>query len=98
MSLDRFSSDVSDRASPACGFVAQFRVEIIREFHRGTPHGYASIRIDGPARQRGDGRGKGGTRRCAFALVETSLVALEPLGTAAKPLRDLAMVVRGGVR
>ena len=36
-----------------------------------------------------------GARKLSEELVETSLVALEPLGPAAKPLRDLAMVVRG---
>ncbi|HEX6085284.1 MAG TPA: polyprenyl synthetase family protein [Thermoanaerobaculia bacterium] len=39
-----------------------------------------------------------GARKLSEELVETSLVALEPLGAAAKPLRDLAMVVRGRVR
>ena len=39
-----------------------------------------------------------GARKLSEELVETSLTALEPLGAAAKPLRDLAMVVRGRVR
>ena len=42
--------------------------------------------------------GVDGARKLSEELVETSLVALEPLGAAAKPLRDLAMVVRGRVR
>lgn len=36
-----------------------------------------------------------GARKLSEELVETSLAALEPLGAAAKPLRDLAMAVRG---
>ena len=42
--------------------------------------------------------GVDGARKLSDELVETSLTALEPLGAAAKPLRDLAMVVRGRVR
>jgi geranylgeranyl pyrophosphate synthase len=36
-----------------------------------------------------------GARKLSEELVDTSLAALEPLGAAAKPLRDLAMMVRG---
>jgi len=39
-----------------------------------------------------------GARKLSEELVETSLAALEPLGGAAKPLRDLAVVVRDRVR
>ena len=39
-----------------------------------------------------------GARKLSQELVETSLVAIEPLGAAAKPLRDLAIVVRDRVR
>jgi geranylgeranyl diphosphate synthase type II len=42
--------------------------------------------------------GVDGARKLSEELVETSLAALEPLGGAAKPLRDLAMMVRGRVR
>jgi geranylgeranyl diphosphate synthase type II len=39
-----------------------------------------------------------GARKLSEELVETSLAAIEPLGTAAKPLRDLAVIVRDRVR
>lgn len=39
-----------------------------------------------------------GARKLSEELVETSLAAIEPLGNAAKPLRDLAIVVRDRVR
>jgi geranylgeranyl diphosphate synthase type II len=39
-----------------------------------------------------------GARKLSVELVETSLAAIEPLGTAAKPLRDLAVMVRDRVR
>jgi geranylgeranyl diphosphate synthase type II len=39
-----------------------------------------------------------GARKLSEELVDTSLAALEPLGAAAKPLRDLAETVRGRVR
>ena len=39
-----------------------------------------------------------GARKLSEELVETSLAAIEPLGGAAKPLRDLAIVVRDRVR
>jgi geranylgeranyl diphosphate synthase, type II len=39
-----------------------------------------------------------GARKLSEELVETSLAAIEPLGSAAKPLRDLAVVVRDRVR
>ena len=39
-----------------------------------------------------------GARKLSEELVETSLAAIEPLGAAAKPLRDLAIVVRDRVR
>jgi geranylgeranyl diphosphate synthase, type II len=42
--------------------------------------------------------GVDGARKLSEELVETSLAAIEPLGAAAKPLRDLAMVVRDRVR
>lgn len=35
-----------------------------------------------------------GARKLSVELVETSLAAIEPLGSAAKPLRDLALMVR----
>ena len=38
MNLDRLSGDVCDRATATCGFVAQFRVEIVGELHRGALH------------------------------------------------------------
>jgi hypothetical protein len=39
-----------------------------------------------------------GARKLSEELVDTSLAAIEPLGNAAKPLRDLAIVVRDRVR
>ncbi len=39
-----------------------------------------------------------GARKLSEELVETSLSAIEPLGAAAKPLRDLAVLVRDRVR
>ena len=39
-----------------------------------------------------------GARKLSEELVETSLAAIEPLGKEAKPLRDLAIVVRDRVR
>jgi geranylgeranyl diphosphate synthase, type II len=42
--------------------------------------------------------GVDGARKLSEELVDTSLGALEPLGAAAKPLRDLAVMVRGRVR
>jgi geranylgeranyl diphosphate synthase type II len=39
-----------------------------------------------------------GARKLSEELVETSLAALEPLGSAARPLRDLAVIVRDRVR
>lgn len=42
--------------------------------------------------------GVDGSRKLSEELVETSLAAIEPLGAAAKPLRDLAMLVRDRVR
>src|SRR5687767_5548154 len=42
--------------------------------------------------------GVDGARKLSEELVETSLAAIEPLGAAAKPLRDLAIVVRDRVR
>ena len=39
-----------------------------------------------------------GARKLSEELVETSLTAIEPLGNAAKPLRDLAILVRDRVR
>jgi geranylgeranyl diphosphate synthase type II len=39
-----------------------------------------------------------GARKLSEELVDTSLTALEPLGPAAKPLRELAETVRGRVR
>lgn len=39
-----------------------------------------------------------GARKLSEELVETSLAAIEPLGTNARPLRDLAFVVRDRVR
>jgi geranylgeranyl diphosphate synthase type II len=39
-----------------------------------------------------------GARKLSEELVDTSLASLDPLGAAAKPLRDLAMMVRGRVR
>ena len=42
--------------------------------------------------------GVDGARKLSEELVETSLAALEPLGGAARPLRDLAVVVRDRVR
>ena len=42
--------------------------------------------------------GVDGARKLGEELVETSLAAIEPLGTAAKPLRDLALVVRDRAR
>lgn len=39
-----------------------------------------------------------GARKLSEELVETSLTAIEPLGAAAKPLRELAVVVRDRVR
>lgn len=39
-----------------------------------------------------------GARKLSEELVETSLAALAPLGTAAKPLRELAVMVRDRVR
>jgi geranylgeranyl diphosphate synthase, type II len=39
-----------------------------------------------------------GARKLSEELVETSLAAIEPLGAAAKPLRDLAVLVRDRVR
>lgn len=42
--------------------------------------------------------GVDGARKLSEELVETSLAAIEPLGTAAKPLRDLAIVVRDRIR
>lgn len=42
--------------------------------------------------------GVDGARKLSEELVETSLAAIEPLGGAAKPLRDLAIIVRDRVR
>jgi geranylgeranyl diphosphate synthase, type II len=42
--------------------------------------------------------GVDGARKLSEELVETSLAAIEPLGAAAKPLRDLAILVRDRVR
>jgi len=42
--------------------------------------------------------GVDGARKLSEELVETSLTAIEPLGVSAKPLRDLAAVVRDRVR
>jgi geranylgeranyl diphosphate synthase type II len=42
--------------------------------------------------------GVDGARKLSEELVETSLAAIEPLGTAAKPLRALAVMVRDRVR
>src|SRR6185436_11851724 len=42
--------------------------------------------------------GVDGARKLSEELVETSLSAIEPLGGAAKPLRDLAVLVRDRVR
>jgi geranylgeranyl diphosphate synthase type II len=39
-----------------------------------------------------------GARKLSEELVETSMTAIEPLGAAAKPLRELAMMVRDRVR
>lgn len=39
-----------------------------------------------------------GARKLSEELVETSLAAIEPLGAAARPLRDLAVLVRDRVR
>jgi geranylgeranyl diphosphate synthase type II len=39
-----------------------------------------------------------GARKLSEELVDTSLAAIEPLGAAAKPLRDLAVTVRDRVR
>jgi geranylgeranyl diphosphate synthase type II len=39
-----------------------------------------------------------GARKLSVELVETSLAAIEPLGAAAKPLRDLAAMVRDRVK
>ena len=39
-----------------------------------------------------------GARKLSEELVDTSLASLDPLGAAAKPLLDLAMMVRGRVR
>ncbi len=39
-----------------------------------------------------------GARKLSEELVETSLTAIEPLGAAMKPLRDLAVIVRDRVR
>ncbi len=42
--------------------------------------------------------GVDGARKLSEELVETSLAAIEPLGTTARPLRDLAIVVRDRIR
>jgi len=42
--------------------------------------------------------GVDGARKLSEELVETSLTAIEPLGAAAKPLRELALLVRDRVR
>jgi geranylgeranyl diphosphate synthase type II len=42
--------------------------------------------------------GVDGARKLSEELVETSLTAIEPLGNAARPLRDLAVLVRDRVR
>ena len=42
--------------------------------------------------------GVDGARKLSVELVETSLAAIEPLGASAKPLRDLAVLVRDRVR
>jgi geranylgeranyl diphosphate synthase type II len=42
--------------------------------------------------------GVDGARKLSEELVETSLSAIEPLGSAARPLRDLAILVRDRVR
>jgi geranylgeranyl diphosphate synthase type II len=42
--------------------------------------------------------GVDGARKLSEELVDTSLTALDPLGNAARPLRDLAMTVRSRVR
>lgn len=39
VNLDRLSRDIRDRAPATRGLVPQFRVEIVREFHRGALHG-----------------------------------------------------------
>ena len=39
-----------------------------------------------------------GARKLSEELVDTSLSAIEPLGAAAKPLRELAMLVRDRVK
>ena len=39
MSLDRLSREICNRAPATCGLMTQFRVEIVREFHRGALHG-----------------------------------------------------------
>src|SRR5687768_13788224 len=42
--------------------------------------------------------GVDGARKLSEELVETSLAAIEPLGSTARPLRDLAIVVRDRIR
>jgi hypothetical protein len=42
--------------------------------------------------------GVDGARKLSEELVDTSMVAIEPLGAAAKPLRELALLVRDRVR
>jgi geranylgeranyl diphosphate synthase type II len=42
--------------------------------------------------------GVDGARKLSEELVETSLAAIEPLGASARPLRDLALIVRDRVR
>jgi geranylgeranyl diphosphate synthase type II len=42
--------------------------------------------------------GVDGARKLSVELVDTSLAAIEPLGASAKPLRDLAVMVRDRVR
>ena len=42
--------------------------------------------------------GVDGARKLSEELVETSLAAIEPLGASARPLRDLASIVRNRVR
>ena len=39
-----------------------------------------------------------GARRLSAELVETSLSAIEPLGSSSRPLRDLALLVRDRVK
>ncbi|HET8799093.1 MAG TPA: hypothetical protein VFO89_15475, partial [Thermoanaerobaculia bacterium] len=39
-----------------------------------------------------------GARKLSEELVETSLAAIEPLGNATRPLRELAILVRDRVR